>query len=173
MLLRIAVTVTLMMLTGYGCGGDSQSVSLGTETPAAAWMARISDQASISQFGIPGTHDTCTYTQYDSMAMGYVKTQSFSLPEQLNKGIRFLDIRCRLIGNGFAIHHGPYFLDLSFQDVIDMCKKFLQEHPTETILMAVGHEESIFGDVVSGVDISSPSLNPCFFSTTPPLKLSR
>lgn len=136
-LLRVAVTVACVML--LGCGSNPPPLMLGSSQPSD-WMALFSDDTPISVLSIPGTHDTCTYTQGDLVGAGYVKTQERSIVDQLDNGIRFLDIRCRLIGNGFAIHHGPVFLGMTFQDVINDCKSFLQAHLTETILMDVGHE---------------------------------
>jgi len=137
-LLRVAVTIAVVMLLGCGSSSDTPS-QLGAQP--SDWMKAISDYASISRLSIPGTHDSGTYTQDQTAGAGYVKTQMWSIYDQLNiLGIRFLDIRCRLIGNGFAIHHGVVFLGLSFQDIIDQCRSFLLTHPNETILMDVGHE---------------------------------
>lgn len=140
-LLRVAATVAFVMLLGCGSGGDQPSPALGGAPASPSdWMATISDNTPVSLLGIPGTHDTGTYTQGDLAWGGWVKTQDRSIVDQLDHGIRFLDIRGRLIGNGLAIHHGSVFLGLGFQDVIDACKQFLQAHPTETILLNLGHE---------------------------------
>ncbi len=138
LLLKAAVTVVLVML--LGCGSSSDTPSQLSAQPSD-WMAQISDQTPISLLSIPGTHDSATYTQDQNAGGGFVKTQMWSIYDQLNiLGIRFLDIRCRIIGNGFAIHHGVVFLGLTFQDIIDQCRAFLLKHPNETILMDVGHE---------------------------------
>jgi 1-phosphatidylinositol phosphodiesterase len=134
------LSVAVALLAACSSSSHAPSTGLGSTAPGSDWMAKINDNAGIAQLGIPGTHDTCTYTQYATMAMGYVKTQDLSLVDQLNKGIRFLDIRGRLFQNSLTIHHGPYFLGMGFQDVIDDCKKFLKEHRTETILMNLGPE---------------------------------
>ncbi len=141
-ILRIAVVVVFAMILGCGSSSNSNSNApsrLGAQP--SDWMKAISDQATISGLSIPGTHDSGTYTQDQTAGAGYVKTQMWSIYDQLNiLGIRFLDIRCRLIGNGFAIHHDLVYLGLDFQDVINQCRSFLLTHPNETILMAVGHE---------------------------------
>lgn len=148
-LLKVAVTAVLLMLLGCGSSGDSDTqFQLGAQP--SDWMKAISDQTPISCLSIPGTHDSGTYTQDQTVGLGYVKTQMWSIYDQLNiLGIRFLDIRCRLIGNGFAIHHDRVFLGLSFQDIIDQCRSFLLTHPNETILMAVGHEYIDEGSTLS------------------------
>jgi len=137
-LLRVAVTIAVVML--LGCGSSSNTPSSVGDVPTSDWMKAISDYASISGLSIPGTHDTCTSSIPGWEYGGYVTTQNMGIDEQLEHGIRFLDIRCRLIGNGFAIHHDKVYLGLDFQEVINQCRSFLSAHPNETILMDVGHE---------------------------------
>lgn len=146
-LLRVAVTLAIAML--LGCGSSSETPPM-LEVAPSDWMKPISDQTPISRLSIPGTHDSGTYTQDQTAVAGFVKTQMWSFYDQLNiLGIRFLDIRCRLIGNGFTIHHERVFLGLTFQDVIDQCRSFLLTHPNETILMDVGHEWQDEGSTLS------------------------
>ncbi len=139
--LRVAVTVAFLMLFGCSFSSDSDTTPvLGAGVPASDWMANIPNNTPISLLGIPGTHDTATYNQGDLAWGGWVKTQDRSILDQLERGIRFLDIRGRLIGETLAIHHGSVYLDMTFQDVIDTCRQFLQQHPTETILLNLGDE---------------------------------
>lgn len=47
------------------------------------------------------------------------------LADQLNAGIRYVDIRCRQIQDIFAIHHDAYYLSLNFgSGVRDVCIAF-------------------------------------------------
>jgi len=143
--LRVAATAAFLMLVGCGYGsggGDTAPVPppLWNGAPVADWMANVPNNTPISLLGIPGTHDTGTYNQGSWAWGGWVKTQERSILDQLERGIRFLDIRGRLIGDTLAIHHGSVYLGLTFQDVIDVCRQFLQQHPTETILMNLGDE---------------------------------
>ena len=65
------------------------------------------------------------------------------IPTQLKKGIRFLDIRCRLKDGVLEICHGediPIYMDKTFAEVIEDCKKFLKEHSSECIIMSVKKE---------------------------------
>ncbi|WP_445721928.1 phosphatidylinositol-specific phospholipase C domain-containing protein [Flavobacterium sp.] len=102
------------------------------------WMGSVNGSTKVSDLDIPGTHDSATYTK----SLPYVQTQRLSINEQLNAGVRFLDIRCRYFNGDFSIHHGPIYLNLNFQQVLDMCKTFLRNNPTETIIMSVKQEQS-------------------------------
>lgn len=104
-----------------------------------SWMAGLQDNISISKISIPGTHDSGAMREIPSNS-GTAKTQNLTIAEQLNAGVRFLDIRCRHIDDSFAIHHGPIYQNLNFDDVLNACYAFLDSHPSETIIMSVKEE---------------------------------
>ncbi|GAE65613.1 1-phosphatidylinositol phosphodiesterase [Chryseobacterium indologenes] len=104
-----------------------------------SWMAGLQDNISISKISIPGTHDSGARIDAPVVS-GTAKTQDLSIAEQLNAGVRFLDIRCRHIDNSFTIHHGAIYQKLNFDDVLNACYAFLNSHPSETIIMSVKEE---------------------------------
>lgn len=57
------------------------------------WMSALQDNVSLSQISVP-THDSGATVEFPS---GTAKTQNLTIAEQLNIGVRFLDIRCRHI----------------------------------------------------------------------------
>jgi len=101
------------------------------------WMGAIADNTSLTSLSIPGTHDSGARVEPVS---GTAKCQNLSIREQLDAGTRFLDIRCRHIGDAFAIHHGSIYQNLNFTDVTTACYDFLAANPTETIIMCVKEE---------------------------------
>jgi 1-phosphatidylinositol phosphodiesterase len=111
------------------------------------WMSGIKDGTKISEISIPGTHDSCARSQLDKSK----QCQWFSIIQQLNRGIRFLDIRCQYeagseIGRGqtiyFPIYHASAFQHIYFEEVQAQCIAFLCDNPTEFILMNVQIENS-------------------------------
>ncbi|MFD7337873.1 hypothetical protein ACFV98_17980 [Streptomyces violascens] len=44
--------------------------------------------------------------------------------------------------SSFAVHHGDYYLDLMFGNVLNICASFLAAYPSETILMRVSQTKS-------------------------------
>ncbi len=101
------------------------------------WMARISDELPISRLTLPGTHDTMAL--YETI-YGTAICQTLTLDDQLTKGVRCLDIRARHIRNSFAIHHGIEFQKTFFDNVINTASAFLQENPSETIVLVLKPE---------------------------------
>jgi hypothetical protein len=120
----------------YGVGTDTQS-----------WMSGIPSSRKLNQFTIPGTHDTGTWPLSFTVwkFINNAKCQNLSLEEQLNAGIRFIDVRVtQSTRNGqpdFEIYHSHEETGLWFStDIVDVCKKFLATHPSETIIMSVKDE---------------------------------
>jgi len=102
-----------------------------------SWMGWLSQNLSLAALSIPGTHDSGA--RIEPLA-GTAKCQNLTITEQLNAGVRFLDIRCRHVDNSFTIHHGSVYQNLNFTDVLNMVYGFLNSNPTESVLMSVKEE---------------------------------
>ncbi len=116
------------------------SLPAGASMPAVSawnWVEGQDNTKLLSEISIPGTHDSGA--RYEPIA-GTAKCQNLTISDQLNNGIRFLDIRCRHIDNAFAIHHGSIYQHLNFDDVLNACFGFMGSHPGETIIMSVKEE---------------------------------
>ena len=103
-------------------------------------MSALGDATPVQRLTIPGTHDSGA-----RIGGPWVACQNTSVDAQLTSGVRFLDVRCRAIDNVFAIHHGAFYQELMFGDVLNACRAFLQAHPSETVLMRVKQEYSEVG----------------------------
>jgi Domain of unknown function (DUF5050)/Phosphatidylinositol-specific phospholipase C, X domain len=108
---------------------------------AKDWMRDLDDQKKLSEITIPGTHDTCAIK-----ASAISKCQNMSLTEQLEAGIRFIDIRCRHYFDKFELHHGAEYLGMDFTQVLDDCRSFLNGHTGECIVMSVKEEYDAAGN---------------------------
>ena len=111
---------------------------------ASNWMNSLDDSKRLSQLSIPGTHDSMAYTP--TVLQNIVKTQTLSLENQLQAGIRYFDIRVKYNGNSFAIHHGLIYLGFSLDDVLDQFQTFLANHPRETLIVRINQEQSSASD---------------------------
>ncbi len=108
------------------------------------WMANLDDNVTIDQLSIPGTHDSGTKDVPDELK-GLARTQNSDIIKQLQNGIRFLDIR---VSNSdpnsddpLKVKHGIVSANLTFRQVLQWCQSFLNEHPSETILMLMNDAE--------------------------------
>jgi 1-phosphatidylinositol phosphodiesterase len=107
------------------------------------WMSLVDDATSITDMTIPGTHDSGAMHEPIS---GSAKTQNLTISEQLNIGVRYLDIRLRHYEDALVVHHGAVYQHLNFDDVLTAATDFLVAHPTETILMEVSEEYEAYSN---------------------------
>jgi GH18 family chitinase len=114
--------------------------------PPQSWMSQLRDTLKLSELTIPGTHESCARVpQYingaynaNYTARAFVDCQDSPLLDQLSRGIRYLDIRCRRTQDVFAIHHEGYYMGFNFgAGVRDVCIDFLMANPSECIVMQV------------------------------------
>ncbi|MER7987085.1 phosphatidylinositol-specific phospholipase C [Streptomyces noursei] len=124
------------LFAGLG-GGGTAAAAAPTGVSVQDWMSALGDGTPVQRLSIPGTHDSGA-----RIGGPWVACQNTSIAEQLASGIRFLDVRCRAIDGVFAIHHGAFYQELMFGDVLNACRDFLRAHPTETVLMRVKQEYS-------------------------------
>lgn len=124
----------------YGHNNPGYSHDSNVKTYNQRWMTNLTDVARISDLSIPGTHDTMAFYGGDA-----AQTQSMPLANQLDSGIRVLDIRCRRSSNALLIYHGIVYQRASFDDVLKTVTDFLKRNPGEAVLMRVQEE----GDPVS------------------------
>lgn len=111
----------------------------------AGWMNWIPDSLRVSDLSLPGTHDTMT-GGVKLVGHDIARTQSMTLYQQLESGIRVLDIRVKHNGNSFPIYHGIVDLGVDFEEVLQTIQTFLRQNPTETVFMRLKQENSNASD---------------------------
>lgn len=110
------------------------------------WMSYLDDNKKLTELTIPGTHDSGTYL---SDFTGLAKCQDKSIKDQLDQGIRFLDIRLKPgidDDNALYIAHGTFYESrFSFAgDLMPIIQKFLSKNPSETIIMSIKDDSGIY-----------------------------
>lgn len=107
----------------------------------AEWMKEIPDETNITSMSIPGTHDTMTYDIHSQR----LECQNWNLTVQMEAGLRYFDIRARLRDDELRIYHSSGDTGFSYENVIlGMCD-FLEDHPSETIVMRLKEEGGPLG----------------------------
>ena len=147
----------------------------------ANWINCIDDNLPLNQINIPGSHDSGTFdvgklsndaflnVVFKGLTIPYIvstglsefaQTQDLDITEQLEKGIRYLDVRLssdnnspndlflshgknlEIIGTVPCIKSDDYTV-LTFDDVISDCVNFLRKNSNETIIMHLGEERIV------------------------------
>lgn len=105
------------------------------------WMKSIDDNVNLLSLSIPATHDSVT--QYVQLSH-FAKCQDRNIYEQLNIGIRALDLRVKSEGDRLKMVHGiakvfnnPSHISsqMDMADVLNHCYNFLAMHPSEAIII--------------------------------------
>jgi 1-phosphatidylinositol phosphodiesterase len=109
-------------------------------------MGKLKNEIPLSALSIPGTHNSPTH----HMALPSVRCQAVSVKEQLNNGVRFLDIRVQpesaddASKDGLVLVHSAFPVSLTgakyFRDLINTVYSFLDANPTETIIISLKRE---------------------------------
>ncbi len=105
------------------------------------WMSGVPDDKKLFELTIPGTHDSVTeYVQFAHIS----QCQDLNISDQLDIGIRALDLRVEPIGNRLGMVHsvakafnnpGRNANQMDMHDVLLRCYDFLKAHPSETIII--------------------------------------
>jgi 1-phosphatidylinositol phosphodiesterase len=131
------------LIVGFGVWGrpvvDDWKGMMDKFITHTSWMRYVTDDASVMTLSVPGTHDSCCVLG----VLGVGKTQELDLPDQLDAGIRFLDIRFTHYQDNLCVHHDIICTEKSYLDILTVCFNFLRRHPSETILMSVNEESRI------------------------------
>ncbi|KAF8249284.1 PLC-like phosphodiesterase [Wilcoxina mikolae CBS 423.85] len=106
----------------------------------SSWMGKLNDSTFLGALSIPGTHNSPTH----HVALPSVRCQSVSITEQLNNGVRFLDIRAMYDDRELTLVHGAFDIAISgpkkLSDAMDECYNFLDRNRSETIVVSLKRE---------------------------------
>lgn len=171
----------LMPVRAFAANGNGQLDLDGTN-----WMTGLPDDRYLYEINIPGAHDAATasvwheeidYLAYDvePYLEPFAKAQDKSIGDLLDSGVRALDLRLTnwidgtrekdgvLIlahgdeSNGFCFRCMERLDLLTLTKVLDEVTAFLDEHPTETVILKVkeeyddGKHKPVWGSIKSTI----------------------
>jgi hypothetical protein len=135
------------------------------------WMSQLADETLLINLAIPGTHDSACVRGWggtDILRTDNGKTQTLSIGEQLNLGVRFFDLRLATIGPICEAIHGEGALwHITFGQAEDIywspISSFLRLKPAETVFIHVACESGEelspeHSDIFLNQFMSSPGL---------------
>ncbi len=124
---------------------DGKIVCPQTNVQAASldqWMAKVNGikrgfkNLSLNQLFLPGGHDAACYNN-SAIATRWVQTQELNFKQQLEKGIRYLDLRPSYNLDSFeedhyhGFHHGSIPVAARLNDLIDQVYEFYESNWTK------------------------------------------
>ena len=129
------------------------------------WMARLDDETSLNEIYLPGTHDSGALYSFLGVSG---KCQSYTIEEQLAMGVRFFDIRLQLRDNKLAVVHSFVDQKLSFDEVLNNYRAFLDTNPTEFIIVSIKQDADPENSSIPFEDAVEDALNICLDSLLNP-----
>ena len=154
-ILSVSIILASISVLPASAFAYEEAQTLLSNVSASDWMSVIRDETKLTEITMPGTHDSCARKFHNEdpfgVTSGISKCQNLTISEQLNAGVRFLDVRCEVDASSHSVKtvHGStdcwngdnyYYLDFCFQDVYN----FLAAHPSETVLISIKEDD---GDV--------------------------
>lgn len=132
-IIKILIVVIVILLTKIAMSPLNKNYTVST------WMKELDDSKLINEMAIPGTHDSgATHSIFDVSG----KCQDMSIKNQLAVGIRFLDIRLRLVNNELNIVHSFVDQKTKFINVLEEIDKFVKENPSEFLVISIKEDNS-------------------------------
>lgn len=101
-----------------------------TASTTSDMIADLPDSTPICSLTLPGTHDTMTSTCEDP----YYRTQELDLAEQLEHGVRFLDLRLR---REMVAAHREWVSGITADSILSTLREHLAAHPRDFIIARV------------------------------------
>ncbi|MFM7213887.1 MAG: hypothetical protein ACKO3H_03300 [Verrucomicrobiota bacterium] len=114
------------------------------------WMESLPNRWTLGQFSIPATHASAALKE---SVPGTTRHQDWSLREQLDAGIRGLDIGCRLKNGVLRVFEGGTDQETDLSAVIDEAIGFLKANPSETLLVMIREEPGSMGNFGEAMDL--------------------
>lgn len=152
----------------------------------ANWMSKLPGSTRLFDVLMPGTHDTMAWSatgKFAPILSNVWKTQTSTIKDQLNSGIRSFDLRPRDFGNNtYPMHHDRIELGYpsstrklqpsrGFQlidDALRPIEEFLKKNEGETVIISIKPEHTPeYHDSNFTVDLLEKRLTGDQYFTTP------
>ncbi|KKF92433.1 1-phosphatidylinositol phosphodiesterase [Ceratocystis platani] len=153
-LLATLASLALSRAAIYGGFDDPWSFDL-TQGSYNNWMHYIADGVSLASLTIPGTHNSMTVNIRDDL----MQSQNTDLAQQLNGGIRYIDVSCMTMDNSLVVTHGDALTGYTFDYVLATLYQFLDRNPREAVILRIQKGNPLESSASLAANIRR-SLNP-------------
>ncbi|OCF73596.1 hypothetical protein I204_05439 [Kwoniella mangroviensis CBS 8886] len=125
------------LYTTKGDRSTRDTVIIYEKPDTANFLSRIPDDTHLGEITLPGTHESCALYGYP---ISQCQQPSTPIERQLLDGVRFLDVRLRVVGDELLMYHGPRPQRSTLSALLIVLHEFLQTHPTETLILCIKEE---------------------------------
>ena len=103
----------------------------------ANWLSQIGDHTLLRDIDLPGSHNAVATRSIADLSG---QCQTLSIKDQLNLGVRFLDVRLKEENNSLKGFHSFIDQKINFNSINKTVTSFLKKNPSEFIIMSIKEE---------------------------------
>lgn len=107
----------------------------------SSWMESLPDDLYLHEVSIPGTHNSGTGEGL-RLSIGFGVTQTLSIEEQWECGIRAFDLRLGLYDDVLHVCHSRLLTNITFLDFLSVICRKLYENPSEFAIVLLRDESN-------------------------------
>lgn len=121
--------------------GEVSGLRTSVQAWAASWMGiyhHCLRDLTLTELTLPGAHDAASFGAGQFLAQSWVQTQYLNLRQQLEQGIRALDLRLAKTDDKaepFQFVHGWFQTNLSLTDGLRQISDFMRDHTREVVIL--------------------------------------
>lgn len=116
-----------------------------------SWMGDLIDDGvdirsmTLRELAWPGTHDTATFDIEIPVLKDILRCQASTIKEQLDFGVRFMDLRFVRRDDEYFAHHSIIDMPTKLEEVMSDVRAFLSEprHDREVLILRVSHLKGV------------------------------
>ncbi|WVQ85619.1 hypothetical protein IAT38_007785 [Cryptococcus sp. DSM 104549] len=116
---------------------SSDTLLIFSQPDTANFLGQLPDDTPLGNISLPGTHESCALYGFP---ISQCQQPGTTIGQQLLDGVRFLDVRLRVVGDDLLMYHGPRSQRSSLTALLKVLHAFLTAHPTETLLLSLKQE---------------------------------
>lgn len=100
-----------------------------------SWLAKVDDGTLLRKLTLIGTNDSFSYLKSNIFTKHFYRTQNKTLEEQLDMGVRYLDVTLYSDFSTCYIKCGCK--GVKIDDILVKCNKFLSDNPSEFLIINI------------------------------------
>ena len=137
-IILLLTTVVIIWMAASPSTEQKQGASSDMDKKYADWMSKLDDSKPLNELSIPATHDSGATISLMGISGQCQKT---TIKEQLYMGVRFFDIRLRLVNDELTVVHGIVDQKLTFESVLKDVNEFIENYPSEFLIISLKEDD--------------------------------
>ncbi|XP_057333637.1 1-phosphatidylinositol phosphodiesterase-like [Microplitis mediator] len=128
--MMIKLLLSLMTIGFFQNSSYCSSINAINLRDNSKFISKLPDSTLIRNLALIGSYQSASVRP-----IKYLRTENLTITEQLEAGLRVLDVHFRLVDEKFKLYYGPTYLSYTFDDILSEINEFMIQNPRELIIM--------------------------------------